>query len=69
MGREMSDQVEIEGTIGDDSPTGLAFKFQNEEGEDFWIPYSLVTQRKISGVKGGDSIRIPVWFADKQGIE
>lgn len=62
-------QVEIKGTVGADSKSGDAVLFTDEEGEDHWIPYSQVTKLKRSPARGGDSITIPVWLAEREGLE
>ncbi len=65
----MSDrQVEIKGTVGEDSKSGDAFSFHDEDGEHHWIPYSEVTKIKRSPARGGDSITIPLWLAEREGM-
>lgn len=66
----MSREVTISGTtIGDDSKSGLAFLITTKDGEDNWIPYSVCSGRTISGHRGGDSITVAAWFAEKEELE
>ena len=55
-------------TIRQDSHSGLAYLVETDDGDCFWVPYSVTTERHITNNKGGDSIEVHRWWADKQGL-
>ena len=61
--------VTLEGTVGDDSRSGLAFKFTTDD-TSHWVPYSARRARHVNTkVKGQDKIEVEKWWAEKNEIE
>ena len=46
--------------------TGLAVLFRDEEGEEFWIPKSVLRGYPDEG-KTGDAM-VQIWFAEQEGL-
>jgi hypothetical protein len=61
----MSGTVDIKGTIKRETEMAVLFEI---DGEDHWIPFSLIDKITRNKVKEEDEIRVKEWFANKEGL-